>query len=250
MNEPHNKLMGRKYTANPKLGIPLALEILNEKDVHTNDILSAVCYLGYRAIDGTYLRWGTKDINFLWPEIVKCRDLSLKIGPPDPDWFKTRWEVSYLTLSVYYKLLVLKEKQIPVDLIDLACDPKHILSHPPQFVNVLRNCCLMAAHKFFSGDREGLEKYLTIGRDYYRKAVYNYITDPDRPDNIIYESEEAIDALNVILEMKYSDYGVDPLSPKFNSHLSIWESKIDLESKGPFYKALLKIYSIHNIQYK
>jgi hypothetical protein len=240
MNPPHNKLTGRKYSSKPSEGIPLALEIINDKDAHRNDILSAVCYLGYRAIDGTY-----KDVDFLWPKILHCKEWSLTITSPDPDWFRTRWEVSYLTLSVYFRLVVLKEKEVPTDLMDLACDPRHVLSHPPQFVNVLRNCCLMATHKLFCGDRDEMEKYLKIGIDCYRKSIPNYIIDPNRPDHIIYESGEAVEALNAILEVKYSDYGAE-LSPKFKSLLTKWKSKIGQESRGPFYKSLLQIYSIHN----
>ena len=233
MNPPHNKLTGRKYSSKPETGIPLALEILSDKDAHRNDILSATCYLGYRTLDGTY-----KDVEFIWPKIKHCREWSLTISPPDADWFRTRWVVSYLALTIYFKLNIFNES-LPKQEISEICDAKHVLSHPPQFVNVLRGCALAAVDAMFSKNSEEMQRYLSIGIDCYRKAIPNYIIDENRPDHIVYESGEAIEALNNILEIKYAD------PAKYNKFPDKWKTKIMQESRGPFYKSLVSVYQSH-----
>lgn len=234
MNPPHNKLTGRKYSGNPSVGIPIALEVLNDKEAHRNDILSVVCYLGYRTIDGTY-----SDANYIWPKILSCRETSLTISPPDGGWFRTRWEVSYLTLCIYFRLIVLKE-EVPLELLKTLCNEKYTESHPPQFVNVLRGCCMLAVHHLFSGNFEEADNYLKLGIRCYRTAVEKYNIDPNRPDSIIYESGEAIEALNAILEAKYADTKL-----KLHQLLNKWNSKTPQESRGPFYKSLLAIHALH-----
>lgn len=236
MNPPHNKISGRKYSSVPRVGIPLALEILNDKKSHRNDILSATCYLGYRVLDGTY-----KDVDFIWPKIQYCRKWSLKIGPPDGNWFRTRWVCSYLILSIYFKLLVLKEKP-PQDLIDELCNKKHIVSHPPQFVNVLRGYALDAVNKFLLGDRDGVEEKMKEGITCYRESMNKYIIDPNRPDSIIYEAGEAIEALNAILEVKYST------KEDYDKLLKKWKPKMSHSSRGPFFRSLVSIYNKKTIQ--
>jgi len=234
MNPPHNKLTGRKYSSQPNTGIPLALEILEDKDAHRNDILSSTCYLGYRALDDTY-----RDVDYIWEKIQYCRNWSLTIAPPDNDWFRTRWIVSYLILSIYFRIYIRKEP-MPLDLITEICDPKYAISHPPQFVNILRGCALGAANEVFCKNTEGMQKYLSIGIDCYKKSVSNYIINPERPDHIVYESGEAVEALNVILELKYAD---SRTYPKFIE--SKWHSKVAQESRGPFYKSLIGVYNLN-----
>lgn len=236
MNPPHNKISGRKYSSDPNIGIPLALEILNDKDAHRNDILSAACYLGYRVLDGTY-----KDVDFIWPKIQYCRNWSLKIAPPDGDWFRTRWVCSYLILSIYFKLLVLKEP-FPQDLVDELCSKKYVNSHPPQCVNVLRGYALDAVNKFLLGDKNGMEERIKDGITCYKEAISKYIIDPNRPDNIIYEAGEAIEALNSILEVRYSTKN------DYNKLLEKWKPKISHSSRGPFFKSLLSVYNKKTIR--
>jgi hypothetical protein len=232
MNPPHNKLVGRKYSSQPDVGIPLALEILNNSDSHRNDILSATCYLGYRTLDGSY-----NDIDFIWEKIQYCRNWSLEISAPDADWFRTRWVVSYIMLSIYFKVIILKES-LPEKLITEMCDMKYILSHPPQFVNILRGCSLMAIDSKFKNNVQNMQKYLDLGINFYRTAILNYIIDESNIDHIVYESGEAIEALNVILEIKYANSNI------YDKFLDKWKPKTFQESRGPFFKSLTQVY--HN----
>ena len=231
MNPPHNNLTGRKYSSQPEVGIPIALKILEDIHAHRNDVLSATCYLGYRVLDKTY-----KDVDFIWPKIQYCRDWALKISPPDGDWFRTRWVVSYSILSIYFRIYIHKENP-PMDLISEICDEKYALSHPPQFVNILRACAIAAIHCHFLNKPEEVQKYLNIGINCYKKAVPNYKIDPNRLDNIIYESGEAIEALNTILEAKYTNFD------DYNKLIDVkWKPKSLQESRGPFYKTVLALY--------
>lgn len=237
MNPPHNKLTGRRLSSRPEVGIPLALEILADKDAHRNDILSATCYLGYRTIDGTY-----KDVEYIWPKILRGREWSLTIKSPDNPWFRTRWEVSYLILCIYFRIYVLKEKEFPYDLLELLCNPDHCISHPPQFVNVLRGCCIMAVAKALDGDGTVWNKYRSIGIDCYQKSIANYIITQETADSMIYETVEASEALNAILEAKYGmGKSIDPLVVK--STVDKWTTKSRQESRGPFFKTLLEMYN-------
>lgn len=229
---PHHKILGRTLSDKPNVGIPLALEIINDPKTHRDDYLSAACYLGYRLLDGTY-----KDVDFLWPKIQEGYNFAHTIVPPaEPDWFRSRWISSYNMLQIYIKILILNEK-IPIDLLTAQTTSKHEQYHPPQLPNVMRGWAMLILYRYANYDVIlGKELTLEAVEKYKKSIVLNKLD----TDISIAEVSEATACLMFITQLK----GV-ALDDIFHREYYVEDLiKLHLEnpSYGFYYKCLHKIY--------
>lgn len=230
--KPHLKILGREYSSKPEIGIPLALEILADPKTHRDDILSSVCYLGYRVLDGTYT-----DINFLWPKIVDAYEMAKTISTPnDPAWFRARWVSSYTILQVYFKLLILKEN-VPVELLTSLATGGFAFDHPPQLPNVMRGWSMLILYYYTINNVKEAHKLTQDMINVYKQSIGLNLIDKDVA---IYEISEATACLMFIIQVKgttqdgifHREYYVEDLI------------KLELENKsyGSYYKSLHEIY--------
>lgn len=229
-HNPHNKISGRNFIDNKDEGIKICLETLNDPESHRDDILSSVCYMGYRVLDGSY-----QDSNFVYQKILMGHELSKTINPPvSPAWFRVRWEASYLMLRIYFEYLIMN-MPFPTSLLTELTNIK-IEDHPPQFVNMQRAHLFLFAKAHFEQNLVEQEKYVCSAVLSYKKAVANYQPYEDRPHVFIYESWEAMECLTTMMQLKFAD------SKKMITIKDTWKSKCKDKSRGSMFRVLLKIY--------
>lgn len=230
---PNYKILGRQLSENPDLGIPLALENLNDPECHRNDILSSTCYLAYRIFEGTY---DNKD--FVWGKIQECKlgwIPSIKV-PEDALWFKSRWESSFDILEIYFRMIVLNEST-PIQLIKKLAQSQHAINHPPQIVNVLRANAMYVLYQFAKQNiGEGVAQ-LDMAKETYRKSIQNYNMNTDTS---AYEISEANMCLVLMFQFRTSIKKHIFYKEEFIE--SILARSLDNRSYGTYYKCLMKIF--------
>jgi hypothetical protein len=229
-----NKLDGRKYSSDPTNGIPIAKEIINDENSHRDDLFNAVCYLGYRVLDGTY-----NEIDFIYPKILMCAQMS------NTDLTKNsiRWEISFGILLVYFKLLIAEEKEISTNILNKIFDEKYITGSPRQIVNVVRAGSMLSCHYLFTKNKTAFEKCIERVIYVYQSGIKNYDILPKNYNTVIWEWYESMDALSVVRELKIFDDSFGK-SITIEKLLKKWNAQANHVSLGPFYKSLILIYTI------
>ena len=231
--KPHLKILGREYSSKPEIGIPLALEILADPETHRDDILSCVCYLGYRVLDETYT-----DINFLWPKIVDAYEMAKTISTPnDPEWFRSRWISSYLILQVYFKLLIFNE-DTPVDLLTTLAESEHAFHHPPQLPNVMRSHMILLLHYYTTNQIDVAHKLTDKMIAAYKKSV---ILNSFANDVAVFEITEATSCVMLAIQIKGTS--IDGMFHREYYAEDLIKSELGNKSYGFYYKCLHTIYS-------
>jgi hypothetical protein len=231
---PHKKINGRELDKPREMVIKTALETLNDTKSHRDDILAAVCYLGYRLLDGSY-----HDKEYLLPKIESCYEVTKTMLPPnDPVWFGPRWEASFLMLRIYIDMLLLNKPFDPVLSTKLASD-RIIEAHPPQFVNVSRAALFLGAHCYFLNDTKSGDSIWRESMDRFKKAITMYKIDNQFPESFVYESLDVTECLSRLTEIKYNLGD----STKEARMVTRWKENTGAQSRGYMYKCLLHIYS-------
>jgi hypothetical protein len=230
---PHYKILGRDLSNKPEVGIPLALEILNDPETHRDDILSCVCYLGYRVLDGTYT-----DVNFLWPRILDAYEMAKSISTPeDPEWFRSRWISSYTILQIYFKLIIFNEV-VPLELLQFLTESEHSFHHPPQLPNVMRGWVMLILYYYTINDVKCAWKLTDECVSVFKKSItLNKMAD----DVSIYEISEALACLMFIIQIKGTTQ--DGHFHRDSIVGELIKSELNNKSYGFYYKSLLIIYN-------
>lgn len=202
--KPHDKFSDRTYSYNPLIGIPLALETLNDSESHRDDVVAAACHLGYRLLDKSFT-----DVDYVWKKLAIAREIAKKDMLDDPAWIRTRWQVS-LALIYAYVDVVIRNNPLPREVLEECVTEEHVTNHPLQTVNVMRAQLLLAADELFRLGKvdsivcqDLIEKYSTRGVNLYRLSSEKFNLIPSRETNYIYCFSETMECLNEIVKLKY-----------------------------------------------
>lgn len=211
--KPHDKFCDRTYSYNPTVGIPLALETLNNPESHRDDVMAATCYLGYRLLDKSFT-----DVDYVWEKLGVAREIAKTSMLEDPAWIRTRWQVS-LALIYAYVDVVIRNNPLPREVLLECVTEEHVTNHPLQTVNVMRAQLLLAADELFrigKVDRivcqDLIEKYSLRAVNLFRLASEKFSLVTGRESNYIYCFSESMECMNEIVKFKYC-YNLETLAP-------------------------------------
>lgn len=201
---PHEKLADRTYSAKPEIGIPIALEVLNDLESHNHDVMAAACHLVYRVLDGQFT-----NVEFVRDKLNLALKMAEDMAPEEPAWIITRWRVSLSLAHAYFEVLVMKNP-LPREILKKCVTEEHVCNHPLQTVNVMRAQLLLCADELFKLGRidqqvchELVEKYSVEAVNIYRLASQRYTLMTHRESNYVYCFSESMECLNELIKLKY-----------------------------------------------
>jgi hypothetical protein len=200
----HDKLVDRTYSNNPEVGIPIALETLNDPESHYYDLISAACHLCYRVLDKTY-----HDIEYAEKHLLRAIELTDSIPEQEPEWIKTRWKVSISVVYAYFQVLV-KNQPLPRKILEECVSETHVSNHPMQMVNVLRAQLLLLADELLALGRvdlqichEIVEKYSMKAIALFRLGSEKFVLNPHEDYIFNHCFSESMQCINEILKFKF-----------------------------------------------
>lgn len=198
MSVEKNDMKGRSLSDKPSIGVPLALNNLQNLKLLPNEKYSCLCYLGYRVLD-KYDISQHKDISenysnvdFLMSEIARYKN-KLHQTSFYSDFIDTRWFICLSMIDIYMRFII-KGEIVSEKELSFFDTSRHIEKHPRCFVNIIRICCMLYLMK--AKDSDPFDLLLRI-IEYYKMAISSYKTHV-RPESrlyIVYESYEAIDVI-------------------------------------------------------